>query len=53
MRKILSLTNRTNYVNLYSIEMTNDPVQPPARKEPESTRQTSAQVGWNGGLGGW
>ncbi len=31
----------------------NDPVQPPARKEPERTCQTSTRVGWNGGLGGW
>ena len=31
----------------------NDPVQPPARKEQERTRQTSTRVGWNGGLGGW
>ena len=31
----------------------NDPVQPPARNEPEKLCQTSTRVGWNGGLGGW
>ena len=33
--------------------MHNASAQPPTRKEPERTRQTSTRVGWNGEFGGW